>query len=35
NFDDAKALAEQALAQPTAKELMDLVETFTKEKTLC
>ncbi|EEG86043.1 phosphoenolpyruvate-protein phosphotransferase [Proteus penneri ATCC 35198] len=35
NYDDAKALAEQALAQPTAKELMDLVETFTKEKTLC
>lgn len=35
NYDDARALAEQALAQPTAKELMDLVETFTKEKTLC
>ncbi|WP_420804426.1 hypothetical protein, partial [Yersinia pestis] len=27
--------AEQALAQPTAKELMDLVTTFIEEKTLC
>ncbi|MDE9534463.1 phosphoenolpyruvate-protein phosphotransferase PtsI [Xenorhabdus bovienii] len=35
NYDDAKALAEQALSQPTAKELMDLVDTFTREKTLC
>ncbi|PHM61432.1 phosphoenolpyruvate-protein phosphotransferase PtsI [Xenorhabdus ishibashii] len=35
NYDDAKALAEQALTQPTAKELMDLVDTFTREKTLC
>ncbi|CAA2929747.1 phosphoenolpyruvate-protein phosphotransferase PtsI [Arsenophonus endosymbiont of Bemisia tabaci] len=35
NFKDAKTLAEQALNQPTAKELMDLVETYTKEKTLC
>ncbi|MDR5611026.1 MULTISPECIES: phosphoenolpyruvate-protein phosphotransferase PtsI [unclassified Arsenophonus] len=35
NFKDAKTLAEQALNQPTAKELMDLVETFIKEKTLC
>ncbi|CDG20800.1 Phosphoenolpyruvate-protein phosphotransferase [Xenorhabdus poinarii G6] len=34
-YDDAKALAEQALTQPTAKELMDLVDTFTREKTLC
>ncbi|MDC9622135.1 phosphoenolpyruvate-protein phosphotransferase PtsI [Xenorhabdus sp. XENO-7] len=35
NYDDAKALAEQALSQPTARELMDLVDTFTREKTLC
>lgn len=35
NFKDAKTLAEQALNQPTAKELMDLVEIFIKEKTLC
>lgn len=34
NFKDAETLAEQALNQPTAKELMDLVETFIKEKTL-
>lgn len=32
HYEDAKALAEQALAQPTATELMALVETFTKEK---
>ncbi|MBD2809936.1 phosphoenolpyruvate-protein phosphotransferase PtsI [Xenorhabdus sp. Vera] len=35
NYNDAKALAEQALTQPTAQELMDLVDTFTREKTLC
>ncbi|WP_145492825.1 phosphoenolpyruvate-protein phosphotransferase PtsI [Yersinia aleksiciae] len=35
NFEDVKVLAEQALAQPTAKELMDLVNTFIEEKTLC
>ncbi|MDC9594123.1 phosphoenolpyruvate-protein phosphotransferase PtsI [Xenorhabdus sp. IM139775] len=35
NYDDAKALAGQALTQPTAQELMDLVDTFTREKTLC
>ncbi|WP_313361165.1 phosphoenolpyruvate-protein phosphotransferase PtsI [Mixta calida] len=35
NFEDAKALAEQALAQPTAEELMSLVNKFIKEKTLC
>ncbi|MDC9597107.1 phosphoenolpyruvate-protein phosphotransferase PtsI [Xenorhabdus anantnagensis] len=34
-YDDVKALAEQALTQPTAQELMDLVDTFTREKTLC
>ncbi|MBD2782475.1 phosphoenolpyruvate-protein phosphotransferase PtsI [Xenorhabdus szentirmaii] len=35
NYNDTKALAEQALTQPTAQELMDLVDTFTREKTLC
>lgn len=35
NFEDVKVLAEQALAQPTAKELMDLINTFIEEKTLC
>ncbi|WP_034943940.1 phosphoenolpyruvate-protein phosphotransferase PtsI [Erwinia oleae] len=35
NFEDAKALAEQALAQPTAEELMNLVNKFIAEKTLC
>ncbi|EFB72185.1 phosphoenolpyruvate-protein phosphotransferase PtsI [Providencia rustigianii] len=35
NFSDAKALAEQALAQPTAEELIKLVDTFIQEKTLC
>src|SRR5476651_1007689 len=35
NFGDAKALAEEALAQPTADELMNLVNKFIDEKTLC
>lgn len=35
NFEDAKALAEQALEQPTADDLMTLVNQFIKEKTLC
>ncbi|WP_286867743.1 phosphoenolpyruvate-protein phosphotransferase PtsI [Pantoea sp. UBA5035] len=35
NFEDAKALAEQALAQPTAEDLMNQVNKFIKEKTLC
>lgn len=35
NYEDAKALAEQALAQPTAEDLMNLVNKFIKEKTLC
>ncbi|MBK0035561.1 phosphoenolpyruvate-protein phosphotransferase PtsI [Erwinia sp. S43] len=35
NFEDAKALAEQALAQPTVDELMNLVNKFIEEKTLC
>ncbi|AXW87034.1 phosphoenolpyruvate--protein phosphotransferase [Lonsdalea britannica] len=35
NYGDAKALAEQALAQPTAEELSNLVNRFIKEKTLC
>jgi phosphotransferase system enzyme I (PtsI) len=30
-----KALADQALAQPTAQELMNLVNKFIEEKTLC
>ncbi|ACT08090.1 phosphoenolpyruvate-protein phosphotransferase [Dickeya chrysanthemi Ech1591] len=35
NYEDAKALAEQALAKPTAEELSSLVSRFIKEKTLC
>ena len=35
NFEDAKTLAEQALAQPTADELMNLVNKFIEEKTIC
>lgn len=35
SFTDTQALAEQALAQPTADELMKLVDTFIQEKTLC
>jgi len=35
NYEDAKALAEQALDQPTADDLMNLVNKFIKEKTLC
>lgn len=35
NFEDAKALAGQAMAQPTADELMNLVNKFIEEKTLC
>lgn len=35
NFKDTQALAEQALAQPTAQDLMNVVDTFIKEKTLC
>ncbi len=35
NFEDAKALVEQALAQPTAEDLMNIVNKFIKEKTLC
>lgn len=35
NFEDAKVLAEQALALPTAKELTNLVNKFFEEKTLC
>ncbi|AWK41262.1 phosphoenolpyruvate-protein phosphotransferase PtsI [Photorhabdus laumondii subsp. laumondii] len=34
-YEDAKALAEQALSQSTAKGLIALVDTFIKEKTLC
>lgn len=32
NFKDTQALAEQALAQPTAQDLMNVVDTFIKEK---
>lgn len=35
NFEDAKVLAEQALAQPTTDELMTLVNKFIEEKRLC
>lgn len=35
NFEDAKVLAEQALAQPTTDELMTLVIKFIEEKTIC
>ncbi|MGV3346152.1 phosphoenolpyruvate-protein phosphotransferase PtsI [Enterobacteriaceae bacterium LUAb1] len=34
-FEDVQALAEQALTQPTAEELMNLVNQFIKEKTIC
>ncbi|EDL8430085.1 phosphoenolpyruvate--protein phosphotransferase [Salmonella enterica subsp. diarizonae] len=35
NFEDAKVLADQALAQPTTDELMTLVNKFIEEKTIC
>ena len=35
NFEDAKVLAEQALAQPTTEELLALVNKFIEEKTIC
>lgn len=35
NFKDARVLADQALAQPTAEGIMSLVNEFIKEKTLC
>ncbi|GAB2926726.1 phosphoenolpyruvate-protein phosphotransferase PtsI [Hafnia psychrotolerans] len=35
NFEDVKALADEALAQATAQELMNLVNKFIEEKTLC
>ena len=35
NFEDVKALAAQALAQPTAEDLMNCVNKFIEEKTLC
>ncbi|GAA3904511.1 MULTISPECIES: phosphoenolpyruvate-protein phosphotransferase PtsI [Gibbsiella] len=35
NFEDVKALADQALAQPTAQDLMNCVSKFIEEKTLC
>ncbi|WJH20638.1 phosphoenolpyruvate-protein phosphotransferase PtsI [Edwardsiella ictaluri] len=35
NFEDVKALAEEALRQPTADDLMSVINTFIEEKTLC
>lgn len=35
NFEDVKALAAEALAQPTAEALTSIVDKFIKEKTLC
>lgn len=35
NFQDVKALAAQALEQPTAQDLMNCVNKFIEEKTLC
>lgn len=35
NCEDVKALAEEALRQPTADELMGVVNKFIEEKTLC
>ena len=35
NYEDVKALAAQALAQPTAEDLTNIVDKFIKEKTLC
>ncbi|MGL5534075.1 MAG: putative PEP-binding protein, partial [Plesiomonas shigelloides] len=35
NFEDAKALAEHALAQPTAADIMELINKFLEEKALC
>lgn len=35
NYSDANALAVKALAQPTAQELVNLVDKFIEEKTLC
>ncbi|MBT0729912.1 phosphoenolpyruvate-protein phosphotransferase PtsI [Rosenbergiella nectarea] len=35
NYEDVKALAAEALAQPTAEALTGIVDKFIKEKTLC
>lgn len=35
NFNDVKILAAQALAQPTAQDLMNCVNKFIEEKTIC
>ncbi|MBW7983543.1 phosphoenolpyruvate-protein phosphotransferase PtsI [Enterobacillus tribolii] len=35
NFEDVKALADEALQQPTAADLMNLVNKFIEEKTIC
>ncbi len=34
-YEDVKMLAQQALKQPTAQQLMDLIDTFVEEKALC
>ncbi|MEG0421315.1 MAG: phosphoenolpyruvate-protein phosphotransferase PtsI [Hafnia sp.] len=35
NFEDVKALADEALDQPTAEDLMNVVNKFIEEKTIC
>ncbi|MGP4123476.1 MAG: phosphoenolpyruvate-protein phosphotransferase PtsI [Sodalis sp. (in: enterobacteria)] len=35
NYSDAKTLAEKALSEPTAEELMSLINKFIEEKMLC
>lgn len=35
NFEDVKALADEALNQPTAEDLMNVVNKFIEEKTIC
>ncbi|SQI37160.1 Phosphoenolpyruvate-protein phosphotransferase [Leminorella richardii] len=35
NYSDVKTLAENALAQPTAQEVLEVVNKFIEEKTLC
>lgn len=35
NYTDVKALAAEALVQPTATDLMNVIDKFIKEKTLC
>lgn len=35
NYSDVKTLAENALAQPTAQDVVEIVDKFIEEKTLC